>query len=90
MRLTEQPGGAGTHHAVLGGVEDGLRQRDGVSHHGPVQAVLGHHAAAAPALLALSPLGSAVLEPNLEERSKTFKNRPGRKIRDIQNLTANK
>lgn len=66
MRLTEQPGGAGSHHAVLGGVEDGFRQWDGVSHHGTVQAVLCHDAAAAPTLLTLSPLGPPVLEPHLE------------------------
>lgn len=69
MRLTEQPGGAGSHHAVLGGVEDGLRQRDGVTHHGAVQAVLRHDAAAAPTLLPLSPLGSSVLKPNLEKKT---------------------
>lgn len=66
MRLTEQPGGAGSHHAVLGGVEDGLWQRDGVSHHRPIQAVLCHDAAAAPALLTFTPLCAPVLKPHLE------------------------
>lgn len=66
MRLTEQPGRAGSHHAVLGGVEDGLRQRDGVTHHRAVQAVLRHDAAATPTLLTLSPLRTPVLEPHLE------------------------
>lgn len=65
--LTQQPGRAGIHDAVLGRFEDGLGQRDGVSDHGSVQAVLGHHGAAAPALLFLPPLGSAVLEPHLRQ-----------------------
>ena len=72
MRLTEQPGGARSHHAVLGGVQDGLRQRDGVAHHGAVQAVLRHDAAAAPTLFPLTPLGPSVLEPNLEPRTRTL------------------
>lgn len=38
-----------------------------MSDHGSVQAVLGHHGAAAPALLLLPPLGSAVLEPYLHQ-----------------------
>lgn len=80
MRLTEQPRGAGSHHAVLGRVEDGLWQRDGVSHHGAVQAVLRHDATATPALLALSPLRPPVLEPNLEEISSLSKPGVLRKI----------
>lgn len=67
MRLTEQPGGARSHHAVLGRVEDGLGQRDGVSHHGAVKTVLRHDAAATPALLTLTPLGPPVLKPHLEK-----------------------
>lgn len=63
--LTQQPRGAGVHDAILGGLEDGLRQGDGVAHHGPVEAVLRHDAAPAPALLSLPPLGSSVLEPDL-------------------------
>lgn len=66
MRLTEQPGGARSHHAILGRVEDGLWQRDGVSHHGTVQPVLSHDAAAAPTLLTFSPFRPPVLEPYLE------------------------
>lgn len=66
MRLTEQPGGAGPHHAVLGGVEDGLGQRDGVSHHRPVQTVLRHDAATTPTLLTLAPLRPPVLKPHLK------------------------
>jgi len=68
MRLTEQPGRAGALEAPRGGargVQDALRQRDGVAHHGAVQPVLRHHAAAAPALLPLAPLGAPVLEPHL-------------------------
>lgn len=38
-----------------------------MSDHGSVQAVFGHHSAAAPALLLLPPLGSAVLEPYLHQ-----------------------
>lgn len=69
MRLTEQPGGAGSHHAVLGGVEDGLGERDGVSHHGAVEAVLRHDAAAAPAFLTFTPLRSPVLKPHLTDKA---------------------
>ena len=64
--LTQQPRGTGVHDTVLGGLEDGLGQGDGVPHHGPVQPVLRHDAAPAPALLSLPPLGSAVLEPDLQ------------------------
>lgn len=70
MRLTEQPGGARPHHPVLGGVEDRLRQRDRVTHHRPVEAVLRHDAAAAPALLPLPPLRPPVLEPDLHRHRK--------------------
>lgn len=65
ISLTEQPGGAGLHDAILGRLEDGLWQRDGVPHHGSIQPVLSHDGAAAPAFLPLPPLGSAVLEPYL-------------------------
>lgn len=69
MRLTEQPGGAWSHHAILGGVEDGFWQWDGVSHHRPIQAVLCHDAAATPTLFPFPPLSPSVLEPDLENRS---------------------
>lgn len=36
-----------------------------MAHHGPVESVLSHDAAAAPALLSLAPLGPPVLEPDL-------------------------
>lgn len=65
--LTQEPRGAGLHDAILGRLEDGLGQRDGVTHHGTVEPILSHHAAPAPALLPLPPLGPAVLEPNLGE-----------------------
>lgn len=65
MSLTEQPGGAGLHDAILGRLEDGLWQGDGVPYHGSIQPVLSHHGASAPALLPLPPLGSAVLKPDL-------------------------
>lgn len=64
--LTQQPWGTGVHDAILGRLEDGLGQGDGVPHHGPVQPVLRHDAAPAPALLPLSPFGSAILEPDLQ------------------------
>lgn len=63
--LTQEPRSAGLHDAILGRLEDRLRQWDGVTHHGTVEPVLSHHAAPAPALLPLPPFGSAVLEPNL-------------------------
>jgi len=63
--LTQEPRGTGLHDAILGRLEDGLGQRDGVTHHGTVEPILSHHAAPAPALLPLPPLGPAVLEPNL-------------------------
>lgn len=64
--LTKQPWGVRVCDAVLGGLEDWLGQRDGVTNHGSIQAVFCHHAAAAPALLPFPPLGSAVLKPHLQ------------------------
>lgn len=63
--LTEKPWCTGTNQTTLCGVEDRVRQRDAVSHHGPIQPVLRHHTAATPAFLPLPPLGSAVLKPDL-------------------------
>ena len=40
--------------------------------HGSVQAVLGHDATLAPGLLRLTPLGSSVLKPNLQEIEKIY------------------
>ena len=66
MQLTQEPGG----HALvtLGLSDDGVGQRQGVSHHGPVQAVLRHDTPATPGLTRLSLLGSPVLEPDLNTR----------------------
>lgn len=66
--LTQQPWGTGVHDAILGRLEDGLGQGDGVPHHGPIQPIFRHDAASAPALLSLPPLGSAILEPDLRCR----------------------
>lgn len=59
--LTQQPG-----RTAAPGTSLGLAgQWEAVPHQGPVQPILGHQAAAAPALLSLAPLGPAVLEPDL-------------------------
>jgi len=42
-----------------------------MSDHGAVQTVLSHDARLAPRLLRLAPLGSSVLEPNLQSNSRT-------------------
>lgn len=68
--LTQEPRGTGLHDAILGRLEDGFGQRDGVTHHGTVEPVLSHHTAPAPALLPLPPFGPAVLEPNLEQATR--------------------
>ncbi len=73
MRLTEQPGGAGSHHAVLGGIQDGLWQRDGVPDHRTIKTVLCHDAAATPTLFTLPPLCPPVLEPHLLKYDKIHK-----------------
>ena len=62
--LTEKPGCDAV--AVLGVLEDGVRDGEGVPDHGAVEAVLGHDGRLAPALLSLTPLGSTVLEPHLK------------------------
>jgi hypothetical protein len=61
--LTEQPGRHGV--VLLGALEDGLGQRQGVAHHGAVQPVLRHDGGPAPALLRLTPFRSPILEPHL-------------------------
>lgn len=68
--LTQEPRGTGLHDAILGRLEDGFRQRDGVTHHGTVEPILRHHTAPAPALLPLPPFGPAVLEPHLEQATR--------------------
>lgn len=71
--LTQQPGGTGLHDAILGRLEDGLRQGDRMPHHGSIQPILSHHGATAPALLPLPPLGSAVLKPHLQQEDTTHR-----------------
>lgn len=73
---TQQPGGAGVDDAVLGGLEDGVWQGDGVAHHGAVEPVLRHDGAATPTLLPLPPLGPPVLEPNLWTQRQVLTGRP--------------
>ena len=63
--LTQKPWCTGTNQATLGGVEDRVWQRDAMSHHGPIETILRHHAATTPALLPLPPLGPPVLKPDL-------------------------
>lgn len=61
--LTEKPRCDGV--VFFGTLEDGLRKRQRVAHHGPVEAVLRHDGAPAPALLCLAPFRTSVLEPHL-------------------------
>ncbi len=64
---TEEPGRAGGGRVVVvRRLLDGLRQRERVSHHRPVQTILSHDRALPPRLFCLAPLRATVLEPNLK------------------------
>ena len=66
--LTEEPGRDAV--PVLGVLEDGVRDGEGVPDHGAVEAVLGHDGRLAPALFGLPPLGATVLKPHLKKSVK--------------------
>lgn len=57
-----------------------------MSDHGPVQAVLSHHGAAAPALLLFPPLGSPVLEPYLHQKGNVSIREAGHRFSEFLDL----
>lgn len=63
--LTKEPVCMGTRQCPLSGLEDRVRQRDAVSHHGRIKTILGHPAAACPTLFSLPQLGPSILKPDL-------------------------
>ena len=67
--FTEQPRCARAFDSVLGRLDDDVRKRQRMSHHGAVQTVLSHDCRLAPSLFSLAPLGSSVLEPNLQQNT---------------------
>lgn len=65
--FTQKPGSDGL--VFLGTFQDSLGQRQRVSHHSPVQAVLRHYGTPPPAFLGFAPFRSSILEPDLRNKN---------------------